>query len=71
MSKLPEPHERIDFCFEATKWQGELTNAEPDKCDELRWTPLNDLPENIAPEVRHMLEQFTAHQPYSSFGFDA
>ena len=65
----PVPHERIDLFFEARKWQGEITNAEPHKCDELRWSRPDALPDNIIPEVRQALEKIDIHQPYSSFNF--
>lgn len=71
LSTDPELHERVDFCFEATRWQGELANAEPDKCDELCWAPLNNLPTHIVPEVRHMLRQaFIERRLYSDLNFD-
>jgi len=71
LSNDPEPHERIDLCFETTSWHGELINAEPNKCDELRWVLLDDLPDNVIPEVRHMLQQaLLEHRPYSDFNFD-
>ncbi len=70
LGKVPELHERIDFCFEATRWAGELVNAEPDKCSGIEWFNLDNLPGDTVPEVRHMLKQaFTERQPYSSFGF--
>src|SRR5260370_41210578 len=32
--------------FTAISWQGEPKNTEPDKPDDVRWLPLNDLPHN-------------------------
>jgi 8-oxo-dGTP diphosphatase len=37
----------LQTCFVLTKYEGEPTNREPDKCDELKWFNPNDLPENI------------------------
>lgn len=68
-SAEPEPHERIDLFFEAATWQDEITNLEPEKCDELPWVELGKLPDNIIPEVRQALKAYKAGEPYSSFGF--
>src|SRR5947209_14739200 len=32
--------ERIDFFVAATRWEGEIANREPEKCDDLAWFPL-------------------------------
>lgn len=32
-----EGDERVDFFVHIRNWEGEPFNAEPDKCDELRW----------------------------------
>jgi 8-oxo-dGTP diphosphatase len=39
--------DRIGFFFEATCWDGEPDNREPDKCLDLRWFAVHDLPEDI------------------------
>src|SRR5688500_8188790 len=36
--------ERIDFFVVATRWEGEPRNCEPDKCDQLRWVDIGNLP---------------------------
>ena len=41
-----ETGERADFFFEATHWEGIPENREPEKCDEVLWFSLGDLPEN-------------------------
>lgn len=38
---------RVALFYSATHWEGEPTNREPDKCAELRWFPLTDLPPMI------------------------
>ena len=42
-----ENNERIDTFFVAQKWEGDIENKEPHKCDDLSWHDLNNLPENI------------------------
>ena len=61
--------ERIDFFFTATKWSGEVTNTEPEKCDELRWTSLNHLPENTIPYIQTAIEAYLNGIFYSEFGW--
>jgi len=61
--------ERIDFFFYATKWDGNVQNMEPEKCDQLLWSYVNDLPFNVIPYVRdtiHTMDQ----KGYSSYGWN-
>lgn len=60
-------HERIDFFFEAKSWKGELASLEPNRCDELRWCPIDELPENTVPYIRAALERYNNGQIYSEF----
>jgi 8-oxo-dGTP diphosphatase len=62
--------ERIDFFFWVKKWQGEPSNTEPEKCDEVRWVDLNDLPENVIPYVRSALQQCQSNTFYSEYGWE-
>ena len=50
-----EDDERVDFFICVDKWQGEPFNAEPDKCDDLCWVNVNQLPVNTVPYVRQAL----------------
>ena len=61
--------ERVDFFFEVTKWSGEIQNAEPHKCDDLRWFPLSDLPLNTIPYIREAIECYQNGIFYSEFGW--
>lgn len=51
---------RIDFFLRATRWAGEPTIREPDKCDALMWHPHKDLPGNTVPYVCEALAQSPA-----------
>jgi 8-oxo-dGTP pyrophosphatase MutT (NUDIX family) len=62
-----EGDNRIDFFFQVDNWQGEFSNEEPDKCDELAWYDLNALPINTVPYVRQAIEQYQQHNIYSEF----
>ncbi|MFI1584791.1 NUDIX domain-containing protein [Embleya sp. NPDC020630] len=41
--------DRIGFFFEATTWENEPVNREPDKCLRLAWFAVHDLPEDLIP----------------------
>lgn len=60
---------RIDVFFTAEKWEGEIKNMEPEKCDDLSWFDLDNLPENIIPYVRHMIDCVKNKVFYSEFGW--
>jgi hypothetical protein len=55
--------------LEASTWRGEITNLESEKCDEIVWFSENNLPENIAPEVKLALEKIKDGEFYSENGF--
>jgi ADP-ribose pyrophosphatase YjhB (NUDIX family) len=60
---------RIDTFFKVEKWQGEVENKEPEKCDDLAWFPLNKLPNNIIPYIKLALENMQKGVFYSEFGW--
>jgi 8-oxo-dGTP diphosphatase len=64
--------ERIDFFFTARRWSGEPRAMEPDKCADLRWCPLDALPDPVVPHERAVLEALRTGTTtaYTSFGFD-
>lgn len=56
-STLAGPIEqRADFFFHVTGWSGEPALREPDKAAELRWWPLDELPEAVVPHERLVLD---------------
>ena len=61
--------ERIDFFFEATEWKGEPRNMETDKCDDLSWFSLNQLPDNMVPYVKAGIENYVNNVAFSEFGW--
>ncbi len=67
---LTPTHEYIDIFVTASKWQGEIRNMEPEKCGELRWTPLDNLPDNLVPEVRQALDRISKGEHYSEIGWE-
>ncbi|MCW2815186.1 MAG: nucleoside triphosphate pyrophosphohydrolase [Nocardioides sp.] len=63
--------ERVDFFFTARSWSGEPRIVEPAKCADLRWCPLDVLPDPVVPHERVVLEGLRdgSIDPYTSFGF--
>lgn len=59
----------VDICFEATKWDGEPYNAEPEIHSKLTWLDPTDLLKNVVPSVRFMLEQIQAGKTYAEYGW--
>jgi 8-oxo-dGTP diphosphatase len=64
-----EDEERVDFFVRVAKWSREPVNAEPHKCDDLRWFELEHLPENLIPYVRQGLQNALQGIPFSEFGW--
>ena len=62
-----EDDERVDFFVQVHKWQGELFNAEPDKCDDLCWVDTNSLPANLVPYVKQALENHWNGIPFDEY----
>lgn len=60
-------HERIDFFFAVERWVGEIINAEPEKCDDIRWCAFDTLPENIVPYIREAIMNYRAGRSFSEF----
>ncbi len=62
--------ERVDFFVRVPMWRGEPFNAEPDKCDDLRWVNFHSLPENTIPYIRRALQNHFDGKPFDEFGWD-
>lgn len=60
----------IDITFDVADWEGELHNAEPHIHLELTWLDPDNLPDNIVPNVRYILEQIAAGNHYAEFGWN-
>ena len=65
--------ERIDFFFTARSWTGDPRIVEPEKCAELRWCLLDDLPNPTVPHELAVLQAIRTGRTtaYSTFGFPA
>ncbi len=60
---------RMDFFFTVDHWQGEPSNIEPGKCEELRWFSIRQLPGNTVPYIRIAIENWQKKIFYSEVGW--
>lgn len=49
--------EWIHHFFRTSEWMGEIKNMEPNKCDDISWFDINNLPENTLPFVKYAIEK--------------
>jgi len=68
MHRLAE-YEGLDFFFTAKNWRGTPKIMEKNKCDDLRWFPIDKLPKNMVPYVRSAISSFRKNKVYSEFGW--
>lgn len=61
--------ERILFFFEIEAWTNEPEIMEPDKCDDLSWHDIQNLPENVIPYIKQAIENFSRGVLYSEHGW--
>lgn len=61
--------ERVDFFVNVSEWMGEPVNAEPEKCDDMRWADMNDLPENTIPYIKRALNNHLNGIKFDEFGW--
>lgn len=59
--------ERIDLFYQLKEWQGKIVNAEPEKCDDLSWFDINNLPDNMLPFVKRVLTDIARGISYSEY----
>jgi ADP-ribose pyrophosphatase YjhB (NUDIX family) len=64
-----EGDERVDFFVRVPAWDGEPVNAEPAKCDELRWVSVHALPENTIAYVRRAIHNDLHDVRFDEFGW--
>ncbi|MFD7414173.1 NUDIX domain-containing protein [Kitasatospora purpeofusca] len=62
---------RLQLFFRPTRYHGRLRNAEPHKCEELHWWPLDSLPDDTVPYTAHALTEITRGNTLSTVGWAA
>lgn len=61
--------EIMALIFKITNWQHEPFNKEPEKCAELAWFDINQLPANTVPRHRQIIEMVQQGILYSENGW--
>ena len=69
MHRKAESDERIDFFMVASKYSGDIINMEPNKCDDLQFFPLDNLPKNMVDYVKVAIENYRKGINYSEYGW--
>ncbi|MCK9920639.1 NUDIX domain-containing protein [Frankia sp. AgPm24] len=66
----PPDHEaRIGFGFAVRRFTGEPTIREPDRCADLRWCPLGELPTRTMPYTGEMIRLYQQATTFSRFNW--
>lgn len=61
--------ERIALFFKAEKWSGEVSNMEPQKCDDLDWYTIPAKSTSMIPYILSALTKIAEGTSYSEFGW--
>ena len=61
--------EYIDMFMMCDRWQGEISNCEPQKCKELRFVATTALPENTLGYVKKVMENVAVKKMYDEDGW--
>lgn len=59
----------FDGYFFVKKYKGKPHIMEPEKCSDLQWCDINNLPEPFRPERKQALKDFLAGKTFTEFGF--
>ncbi len=68
-SDTAEYNERVDVYFTTKKWDGEIINKEPHKCDDISWFDMDNIPENAIPYIKQAIEKIKNKIYYSEHGW--
>jgi ADP-ribose pyrophosphatase YjhB (NUDIX family) len=60
--------ERIDYFVTANRWEGEIRNREPEKCDLLAWHRIDALPGNTISYIAYAIRCWREGAAFTTFG---
>ena len=69
MHRKEPDRESIDYFFTCKNYDGNISIMEKDKCDELKFYKLDELPENMIPYVRKGIEYYIENKQFSIYGW--
>lgn len=61
--------EYVEIFMLCDRWQGEIRNCEPQKCEELRFVPATALPDNTVDYVKQVVKNVDAQKVYDELGW--
>jgi 8-oxo-dGTP diphosphatase len=61
---------RVDFFVQINSYQGIINNCEPEKCSDLSWFKLDDLPINMIPYVEKAIVNFRNGNKFDVLGWE-
>ncbi len=59
-----DPTDIIDIFIKATKFSGQIQNNEPEKCEEIVFFDINNLPEQTLPHVKKAIDLIAKNQHF-------
>jgi 8-oxo-dGTP diphosphatase len=68
--KHDQTGDRVEFFFKAKTWGGELKNMEPEKCEDLKWIKIDELPENTVFHVKKAMESIQKGEFFNEIPVD-
>lgn len=59
----------VSMAFHVTKYQAIPHIVEKDKCNQLKWVPINNLPSNLAVHTKKIIDSYINKELYIEIGF--
>lgn len=59
--------DKLGFYFIVNEWQGEPINNEPGECSEVGWIDIDQLPDDMSPAAKKIMEHYKSGLDYSYF----
>lgn len=69
MHRKRDQEARIDYFLYCDTYEGDIQNAEPNKCDQMQFFDLDCLPKNTIDYVREAIENYKNNIVFSLFGW--